>query len=70
VAAHVTTTKPQPTDDTSTSTSIQHDQEWSSKQAKYCLNVGQQAGLKEPELTKQYDRCVDHTANWPMEKFE
>ena len=50
--------------------SVQDEWEFSAKQEKYCLNVSQEAGFEEPELTQRIDECLDQTADWPMEKFE
>ena len=50
--------------------SEQYIQEFTSKQEKYCLNMGQAAGLTEPQLTEQIETCLVETANWSMEDFE
>jgi hypothetical protein len=60
------------TEQSTTSTQIEapSEQEFTSKQEKYCLNVNQAVGYKEPELTRQIDACLIETANWSIEKFE
>jgi flagellar basal body-associated protein FliL len=46
------------------------DQEYTSKQEQFCLEVAQMKGFKEPGVTKRIEACLLETAGWPMEDFE
>ena len=46
------------------------EQEYTSKQEKFCLDVAQLKGLQEPGVTKRHEACLLETEGWSMEDFE
>lgn len=46
------------------------EQEYTAKQEKFCLEVAQMKGLKEPGVTERVEACLVETEGWPMEDFE
>ena len=64
------TAEPAKTSEPVSAISPAQEQEYTSKQEKFCLDVAQLKGLQEPGVTKRHEACLVETDGWSIEDFE